>query len=82
MRKRSSLRRSASCASFLSVTSRVTLANPSSLPLSSRIGSITTLAQKRVPSFLTRQPSASNLPAVVAISSARQGSPLARSSSV
>ena len=40
-----------------SVMSRVILAKPISSPSSSRIGSITTWAQKRVPSLRTRQPS-------------------------
>lgn len=43
---------------------------------------MTTLAQKWLPSFLTRQPSLSNVPFSTAIERARAGSPLARSSSV
>jgi len=39
--------------------SRVILANPISVPASSRIGSMTTLAQKYEPSLRTRQPSSS-----------------------
>jgi hypothetical protein len=46
-------------ASRRSVMSRVILAKPSSWPLSSRIGSMTTLAQKNEPSLRTRQPSSS-----------------------
>ena len=48
----------------------------------SRMASITTLAQKRVPSLRSRQPSASNLPSRVAVSSALAGTPAAWSSSV
>ena len=69
-------------ASRRSVTSRVILAKPISVPSSSRIASMTTLAQKRVPSLRTRQPSASNLPSRAAVSRARAGMPAARSSSV
>ena len=51
-------------------------------PSSPRIGSITTLAQKRLPSLRTRQPSASNRPSVMAVCSARVGTPAARSSGI
>ena len=46
-------------ASRRSVMSRVILAKPICTSSSSRIGSITTLAQKKVPSLRTRQPSSS-----------------------
>jgi hypothetical protein len=62
--------------------SRVILAKPSSLPSSSRIGSMTALTQKRLPSLRTLIPSASNRPSRAAASSAACGSPAARSSSV
>ena len=47
------------CACLRSVTSRVTLANPVTAPLLSRMAVITMLAQKREPSLRTRQPSSS-----------------------
>ena len=72
----------ASWARRRSVMSRVTLAKPTCTPSPSRIGSMTTLAQNRVPSRRRRQPSASNLPAASAVASARAGTPCARSSSV
>ena len=65
-----------------SVTSRVILAKPITRPVASRIGSITTLAQKVVPSLRTRSASFSNRPSRSAVSSARCGMPAARSSSV
>ena len=57
-------------ASRFSVMSRVTLAKPRSWPVSSRIGSMTTLAQKRSPFLRTRSASPSNLPSLRAVSSA------------
>jgi len=69
-------------ASVRSVMSRVIFANPASIPSSSRIASITTCAQKRLPSFLTRHPSASNRPSLAAAVSPRCGSPVAASSGV
>ncbi len=63
-----------------SVRSRVTFANPSSLPFGSRSGSMMTFAQKREPSLRTRQPSSSNLPVARATCSSRSVFPLATSS--
>jgi hypothetical protein len=65
-----------------SLMSRVTLAKPISLPFSSRMVSTTTLAQKCVPSFRTRTPSASKRPSRAAVSKMCLGSPPARSSGV
>jgi len=56
-----------------SVRSRVTFANPTRVPLSSRSAVITTFAQKREPSFFIRQPSSSTRPSRVATSSSHQG---------
>ena len=60
MRNRSSLARSACSARLRSVRSRVTLANPTSAPRSSRTALIKTSAQKREPSLRTRQASSAN----------------------
>src|SRR5438067_413009 len=58
-RSRSSLRRSATSVSRRLVRSRVIFKYPESLPLGFLQGVITTLAQKRDPSFRTRHPSSS-----------------------
>jgi hypothetical protein len=70
-----------SYASLRSVMSRVILAKPTIFP-SRRMASMTTCAHKREPSLRTRQPSASNFPSRAAVSSARAGRPVLRSSSV
>ena len=65
MARNSLIRRSAASSSsmrFRSVRSRVTLAKPRSLPSASSTAVMTTLAQNRVPSLRTRQPSSSNRP--------------------
>ncbi len=74
--------RSFSSIAVFSVRSRVTLANPISVPPSSRTASITALAQKRVPFLRTRQPSISTRPVSAAMRSAVSGTPRRRSSSV
>ena len=66
---------SSSLALRRSVMSRVILAKPSSGPSSSWIGSMTTLAQKWVPSLRQRHASFSYLPSASAVASARCGSP-------
>ncbi len=75
-------RSSSRSASIRWVMSRVTLAKPISRPSLSRIGSITTLAQKRLPSLRTRQPSFSKRPSRSAAARPRAGSPASRSSGV
>jgi hypothetical protein len=75
-------RASRACASFRSVMSRVTFEKPITAPSLSRIASTTTLAQNRLPSLRTRQPSASYWPRCRAVCSTWAGMPLARSSSV
>lgn len=58
------------------------LGEPDVAPASSRIGSMTTLAQNRDSSFRTRQPSFSYRPVRSAVSRARRGSSVSRSSAV
>ncbi len=74
--------RARSSASRFSVRSRVILAKPSSRPCSSRIACRVALAQNRLPSLRTRQPSSSCRPADVALAISRPGTPRARSSGV
>ncbi len=82
MRNRSSLARNACSARLCSVRSRVTLANPTSTPRSSRTAVITTSAHKREPSLRTRQFSSSNRPPARAARRAASGLPAATSSGV
>ena len=81
-KKASCVLSSASCASRRSVRSRVILVKPISSPSGLRIGSMTTVAQKREPSLRTRQPSASKWPWSRAVCSARAGTPSSASSGV
>jgi len=69
-------------ASRRSVISRVIFAKPMRFPKSSRMASITTLAQKKEPSLRTRQPSSSYRPVELAMFKARAGRLAARSESV
>src|SRR5437868_207689 len=76
-RKRSSLWRTRSSWARRSVRSRVILENPRSSPSGVKSAVMTTLAQKRVPSLRTRQPSSSKRPTRFASSSSRSGQRLA-----
>jgi len=82
MRNRSSLARSDCSVRLRSVRSRVTLANPTSAPRSSRTAVITTSAQKREPSLRTRQFSSSWRPVAAAARRVASGLPAATSSGV
>ena len=62
--------------------SRVIFENPRSLPVASKTGAITVLAQYRVPSLRTRQPSMSSRPLCSACSRFRSGTPAATSAGV
>ena len=64
-----------------SVSSRVILANPRSAPEAPKSGVITTLAQNRLPSLRTRQPSSLTCPQTSASASFRSGFPARASSS-
>jgi hypothetical protein len=74
--------RNSSLARRRSVSSRVILLNPMSAPSALRIAPITTLAQKREPSFRTRQPSSSSQPSRAAEARLLAGFPVAMSSCV
>jgi len=63
-----------------SVRSRVTLANPLWRPARSYTAVMTTLAQKRLPSLRTRQPSSSKRPSRSALRSSSAGQPRAATS--
>ena len=78
-RRRRSWARSWACV-WRSVMSRVTLVNPAGWWSSSKMAVMTTLPQKRVPSFRSRQPSASTLPFAVAATSSAAGIPALMSS--
>ncbi len=73
---------SSRCEFLRSVMSWVILAKPISSPASSRMASMITWAQKRVPSLRTRQPSVSQRPSVAACRNPLSGTPASRSSSV
>ena len=78
MARNSLIRRSATSSSSMrrrAVRSRVTLAKPRRVPVRSRMAVMTTLAQKRVPSLRTRQPSSSNRPSRRAVASSCCGQP-------
>ncbi|CAA9380138.1 MAG: hypothetical protein AVDCRST_MAG64-569 [uncultured Phycisphaerae bacterium] len=81
-RSRSSSRSRRSSSRLLSVWSRHTLANPSSVPPASRIALVTPAAQNRLPSFRTCQRSFDARPSAAAAASSSRSSPPAKSSGV